>query len=36
VRVRGRQMSMEVRCNTLGTVWQLGATRIDVRVDGRQ
>ncbi len=35
VRVRGRQMSMEVRCNTLGTVWQLGATRIDVRVDGR-
>jgi hypothetical protein len=35
VRVRGRQMSMEVRCNTLGTVWQLGATRIDVRLDGR-
>jgi hypothetical protein len=36
VRVRGRQMSMEVRCDTLGTLWQLGATRIDVRLDGRQ
>jgi hypothetical protein len=35
-RVRGRQMSLEVRSNQLDTTWQLGATRIDVRLDGRR
>jgi len=35
-RVRGRQMSMEVRSNQLDTTWQVGATRIDVRLDGRK
>lgn len=35
VRVRGRQMVFKVASNALGTAWQLGAPRIDVRVDGR-
>ena len=36
IRVRGRQMSMRIACNTLGTQWQLGSPRIDVRADGRR
>jgi len=36
IRVRGRQMSMKVSCNTLGTQWQLGSPRIDTRPDGRR
>jgi len=36
IRVRGRQMSMKIACNTLGTQWQLGSPRIDVRPDGRR
>jgi len=36
IRVRGRQMSMRIACNTLGTQWQLGAPRIDLRPDGRR
>jgi hypothetical protein len=36
IRVRGRQMSMRIACNTLGTQWQLGAPRIDIRPDGRR
>jgi hypothetical protein len=36
IRVRGRQMSMKVSCNTLGTQWQLGSPRVDVRPDGRR
>jgi len=36
IRVRGRQMSMRIACNTLGTQWQLGSPRIDVRSDGRR
>jgi hypothetical protein len=35
-RVRGRQMSIEARSTALGTQWQLGATRIDIRPDGRK
>jgi len=35
-RVRGRQMIMKIGCNVLGTAWQLGSTRIDVRPDGRR
>lgn len=36
IRVRGRQMSMKIRSNTVGTQWQLGAPRIDIRPDGRR
>jgi len=35
-RVRGRQMAFKVSSNTLGTQWQLGVPRIDVRSDGRR
>jgi len=34
-RVRGRQMAFKVESNNLGTQWQLGVPRIDVRPDGR-
>jgi len=36
IRVRGRQMTFKVESNKLGTTWQLGAPRIDIRADGRQ
>ena len=36
IRVRGRQMQMKLTSNTLGTQWQLGAPRIDLRADGRR
>jgi hypothetical protein len=36
IRVRGRQMSMKITSNTLGTQWQLGSPRIDIRQDGRR
>ena len=35
-RVRGRQMILKIGSNQLGTTWQLGATRIDIRQDGRR
>ena len=35
-RIRGRQMAFKVSSNTLGTRWQLGVPRIDVRTDGRR
>ena len=35
-RIRGRQMAFKISSDTLGTQWQLGAPRIDVRPDGRQ
>jgi len=35
-RIRGRQMAFKVESNTLGTQWQLGTPRIDVRPDGRR
>jgi len=35
-RVRGRQISLRIDSNTLGTAWQLGAPRIDIRPDGRR
>ena len=34
-RVRGRQMAFKVESNSVGTQWQLGVPRIDVRADGR-
>jgi len=36
VRVRGRQMAFKISSSDLGTQWQLGAPRIDVRPDGRR
>ena len=36
IRIRGRQMQMQITSNTLGTQWQLGAPRIDLRPDGRR
>jgi hypothetical protein len=36
VRVRGRQMAFRVGSNDLGTAWQLGSPRLDVRPDGRR
>ena len=35
-RVRGRQMIFKISSNQLGTAWQLGAPRIDIRPDGRR
>jgi hypothetical protein len=35
-RVRGRQMAFSVWSNQLGTTWQLGAPRMDIRQDGRR
>ena len=36
MRVRGRQMIFKVESNRLGTAWQLGAPRLDLRSDGRR
>jgi len=36
IRVRGRQMVFKVQGNQIGTQWQLGAPRIDVKADGRR
>ena len=35
-RLRGRQMSFKISSTALGVDWQLGATRIDIRPDGRK
>jgi hypothetical protein len=35
-RVRGRQMALKILSNQIGTAWQLGAPRIDIRPDGRR
>jgi hypothetical protein len=35
-RVRGRQMSIKIESTELGTTWQLGAPRIDIKPDGRR
>ena len=35
-RLRGRQMSFRIESNTVGTAWQLGSPRIDIRPDGRR
>lgn len=36
IRVRGRQFVMRLESNTLGTAWQMGAMRFDVKPDGRR
>jgi hypothetical protein len=35
-RVRGRQLIFKIASTNLGTTWQLGAPRIDIRPDGRR
>ena len=35
-RIRGRQMAFRISSSALGTQWQLGVPRIDVRPDGRR
>ena len=35
-RIRGRQMAFKISSSEVGTAWQLGATRIDLRADGRR
>ena len=34
--IRGRQMAMKIESSGLGVAWQLGAPRLDLRVDGRR
>jgi hypothetical protein len=36
IRVRGRQLVFKVDSNRLGTTWQLGVPRIDIKPDGRR
>ncbi len=36
IRVRARQMAMRLYSNKLGTQWQMGSPRIDIRPDGRR
>ena len=36
VRIRGRQMAFKISSSDIGTQWQLGSPRIDVRPDGRR
>ena len=36
LRVRGRQIAMKIESTALGTTWQLGAPRIDIKPDGRR
>lgn len=35
-RLRGRQMAFKISSDTLGTQWQLGVPRIDIKPDGRR
>jgi len=35
-RLRGRQLAFKCYSNTIGTQWQLGTTRFDVKQDGRR
>jgi hypothetical protein len=36
IRVRGRQMILQLESNQLGCAWQLGSPRLDIRADGRR
>lgn len=35
-RIRARQMALEITSSTVGTTWQMGSPRIDIRPDGRR
>lgn len=36
IRVRGRQLAMKLESNGLGVQWQMGAMRLDLKLDGRK
>jgi hypothetical protein len=36
IRIRGRQLVMQVSSDMVGAAWQLGAVRLDLRPDGRR
>ena len=36
IRVRGRQVIFKIESDRIGTAWQLGAPRIDIKSDGRR
>ena len=36
IRARGRQISFKIASDTVGTQWQLGATRLDSQPDGQR
>jgi hypothetical protein len=36
IRVRGRQLMMRIDADQLGTTWQLGGMRLDIKPDGRR
>lgn len=36
IRVRGRQLIMRIESNQLGTTWQAGSMRLDMRLDGQR
>lgn len=36
IRVRGRQLAVKIESDALGTQWQLGTPRLDLRPDGRR
>jgi hypothetical protein len=36
IRVRGRSFTMKIECNQVGTMWQLGQIRFDMRPDGKK
>jgi hypothetical protein len=36
IRVRGRQLIFQMESTQIGTTWQLGAPRIDIKTDGRR
>lgn len=35
IRVRGRQLAFKIESTEVGTTWQMGAMRLDIRPDGR-
>jgi hypothetical protein len=35
-RVRGRQAAFRIDSSDLGTVWQIGVMRVDIKPDGRR
>jgi hypothetical protein len=36
IRIRGRQLIFQMESTQIGTTWQLGAPRIDIKTDGRR
>ena len=36
IRIRGRQLIFQMESSQIGTTWQLGAPRIDIKTDGRR